>query len=46
MVVFDHPDRHEPASPYEVRVDVFLSGEPEKPQTQVKKVTITREKKL
>lgn len=46
VVLFDHPDRHEPVSPYEVRVDVFLSGEPEKAQTQVKKVTITREKKL
>jgi len=46
VVLFDHPDRHEPVSPYEVRVDVSLSGEPEKAQMLVKKVTITREKKL
>jgi len=46
VVVFSHPDRHEPVSPYEVRVDVTLSGEPEKAQTQVTKVTITREKKI
>lgn len=46
VVLFDHPDRHEPTSLYEVRVDVTLSGEPEKAQTQVKKVTITREKKI
>ncbi len=46
VVRFDHADRQEPASPYEVQVDVSLSGEPERAQTQIKTVTITREKRL
>jgi len=46
VVLFDHPDRHEADSPYEVRVEVFLSGEAGKAQSRVRQVTITREKKV
>jgi len=46
VVLFEHPDRHEPASPYEMRVEAFLSGEAGKAQSQIRQVTITREKKV
>lgn len=44
VILFDHPGRLGAASPYDVQMRVYLSGPPERPETQVKEVTITRER--